>query len=147
MKPPVREKTDFERVKVDEWLPGVIEEIEYDMEHKKVWEGKEKVGPAIRFRFKLEGYQFPHRSRWMSFLYGEKSNLYLKYLKHLVEGALPDMDFDLDHLKGFKVKTMWTANGDWDNLEQIRPFNGKFQMTTEPLEPSGEGAGSEDIPF
>lgn len=120
MKPPSRPKTDYERIESDTWIGGTIEEVMYDMERKSIWEGKEKVGPAIRFKFKLDGYKYPHYSRWMSFSYGEKANLFKKYLKNLVNDAKPDMDFDLDLLKGLPIKTMWTADGDFDNLEQIR---------------------------
>lgn len=125
MRPPKRENIDYERIPVyDEWIKGVIEDVQLEENHQ--FKGQfAKVGDAVRFKFKLEGCEYSHRSGWMTYSYGEKSNLFLKYLKYLVEGAEPDMDFDLDKLRGLKVKTMWSANGDYDNLEQIRPLEAK----------------------
>ncbi len=143
MRPPARSKTEFEQVKVDEWIPGIVEDIKYEMERKSMWEGKERVGPMVRFKFKLDGYNFPHYSRWMSFSTGEKSNLYKKYLMPLVDRAEPEMDFDLDALKGMQVKIMFSQNGDFQNVEMIRPIGAKIPATAEPLEPAGE----ETIPF
>jgi len=100
MYPPPRQKTDFEQVVVDEWITGEIEEIKYDMEHKSQFEGKERIRAAVRFKFKLDGYEYPHYSRWLTFNYSEKSNLFKDYLEPLVEGAKPDFKFDLDELKG-----------------------------------------------
>lgn len=133
MKPPPRTKQDYERVPVyDEWINGVIEDIEHDPARVRVFKGEEKTGPAVRFKFQLDGCQFAHRTPWMSFSYHEKSRLFQKYLCGLVEGAQPDMDFDLEKLKGMKIKTMWSQNGDFDNLEMIRPSDKKL---------------SSDIPF
>lgn len=140
MKPPIRPKIEYEKVAVDEWVSGEIEEIQYNMEYKSSWEGKEKVGPAVRLKFKLDGCQWPHYSRWMSFNYGEKANLYKKYVSQLVEGAAPDMEFDLDALKGMKIKTMWANDGDYQKLEMIRPVEKKIPFTAEPKE-------EEEIPF
>jgi hypothetical protein len=136
MKPPPRTKQDYERVPAyDEWISGTIDDIEHDPEHKSKWEGQEKIKPAVRFMFKLDGCQYIHRTGWMGFSYHEKSSLYKKYLCGLVDGATPDMDFDLERLKGMPIKTMWSQNGDYDNLEMIRPAGKK-------LDPS-----KEDIPF
>lgn len=132
MKPPTRQKIDFEKVKTDEWIPGTISEIQYNMEYKSAFEGKEKTGPAVRFKLALEGYQWPRYTRWMTFSYGEKSNLYKKYLSQLVEGATPDMDFDLDSLKGMPIKTMWANNDNFQNLEMIRPMGTKVSVDAEP---------------
>lgn len=142
MKPPKRENKDFEKVLVGEMLPGVIENVLYDQEHKfKGFQGKEDtVQPAVRFKFKLDGYEFAHYSRWYKFSYGEKANLYKIFLSKLVENAQPDMDFDLDLLKGLKVKTLWNENGDFQNLESIFPAQGKVKasdplpLTDEPEE-------------
>lgn len=161
MKPPPRPKTDYERIPSDEWITGIIEDIQYDMEHKTSHKGVDKIGPSIRFKFKLDGLQRSHSSRWMSFTYFAKGNLYDKYLKNLIENAEPDMDFDLDKLKGLKIKTMWTANGEFDNLEQIRAMV-KFpwksagtavkEAATEAQAPIDEppeevGEGPDEIPF
>lgn len=133
MKPPPKAHMDYERVPVDEWVNGVIQDIQYEPEHKRIWKGEEKVGPAVRFKFALEGCEYPHYSRWMSFNYGEKSNLFKKYIAALVENAKPNMDMDLDVLKGFKIKTMWANNGDFQNLEMLRPQGAKISPTAEPL--------------
>lgn len=127
MFPPQRPKTEFEQVTIDDWTTGVIGEVQYNETHKSTWEGQEKIGPAVRLRFDLEGYKFPHYSGWLTFSYGEKTNLFKKYISSLVEGAAPDMEFDLDQLKDLPVKIMWKQNGEYQNVEIIRPLNGKIK--------------------
>jgi hypothetical protein len=84
----------------------------------------------------VEGCKYPKSSGWMIFSYGEKSKLYTKYLTSLVKNAHPDMDFDLDQLKGLKVKMLWKnigETGDFQGIETIRPFNQKVvPLNTEP---------------
>lgn len=129
MKPPQNKKLEFEKVAIGEMLPGIIEDIQYDKEHKfKGFQGKEDtIQPAVRFKFVLDGYKFSHYSRWFKFNYGEKANLYKIFLTKLVENAESDMDFDLDILKGMKVKTLWNENGDFQNLESIFPNQAKVK--------------------
>lgn len=144
MKPPKRDKIEYERIpKYDDWIEGKIEEIEYEENHKRSFKGEEKVGPCIRFKFSLQGCSFSHRSRWMSFSYSEKSNLYKKYLSMLIEDAEPDMDFDIELLKGFKVKTMWIKDGEFDKLEMIRPL--KEKLTISPVKE--EDKTETEVPF
>lgn len=128
MRPPQRPKTEFEQVDTTDWILGVISDIQYNETYKRVWQGEEKIGPAVRLKFELEGYKFPHYSGWLSFGYSERSNLYKKYISSLVEGAIPDMDFDLDQLKGLPVKIMFKQNGEYQNVELIRPVNGKVKV-------------------
>jgi len=127
MYPPQRPKTEFEQVATDDWTTGIISEVQYNENHKRIWQGEEKVGPAVRLKFELEGYKFPHYSGWMSFSYGEKTNLYKKYISALVEGATPDMHFDMDQLKELPVKIMWKQNGEYQNVELVRPLNDKVK--------------------
>jgi hypothetical protein len=131
MRPPERKSTDFEKVVCGDFVMGEIERVEYDESHKfKGFEGKEdKLAPAVRFVFKLEGYTYPHRSRWMNFNVGEKANLYKKYIAKLVNNAKPDMNFDLDLFTGMKIKTIWEMNGDFNNLESIYPNGPKLTIT------------------
>ena len=144
MKPPQRNSTTFEKVAIGEFIVGTIDKLEYDLEHKfKGFDGKEdRISPAIRFVFKLQGYEYPHRSRWMSFSVGEKSNLYKKYIIKLVNNAKPDMDIDLDAFLGMQVKTIWEENGDFQNLESIYPIGPKLTITenevNEPPPPSDD---------
>lgn len=144
MKPPPRAKTEFERVpKYDEWINGKITEIEYDENHKSTYAGEEKIRPAVRFKFGLEGCTHPKRSRWLTFNYGEKANLYKQFISVLVEDAEPYMDFDLDGLKDMKIKTMWTQDGDYDNLSMIRPLEKKVSAV--PVQAAGDEV--EEVPF
>ena len=131
MKPPKHEAKDFEKVAIGEMIPGEIVEINYDKEHKfKGFQGKEDtIQTGVRFKFLLENYQFPHYSRWFKFSYAEKSNLYKLFIAKLVENPLPDMDLDLDLLKGMKVKTLWNENGEFQNLESIFPAQNKIKAT------------------
>lgn len=131
MRPPQRNKTEFEKLPADEWINGVIQDIQYEPEYKREFKGETKVGPALRFKFAFEGCVFPHYSRWMSFSTGEKSNIYKKYLINLIQDAKPDMDIEMDLLKGMKIKTMWSNNGDFQNLEMIRPVGDKIKIEEE----------------
>ena len=131
MKPLPRKSTDFEKVAVGEYISGVIAEIDYDMKHKfKGFQGgKDTERPAVRLVFELTGYEFKHRTRWMSFNYSDRSNLYNKYLRKLVEGAEPDMDFDLDALKNFPVQTIWDEQNGFQFIELIKPQGDKCALT------------------
>lgn len=136
MKPLKRDSSSilYEKVSTEDFVAGIIEEVQYQKEHIFKGYGKDENGnprpdkklPATRFKFKLEGCEYPHYSKWMFFGYSEKSNLYLKFLVPLVEGAKPDMDFDLDQLKGMKVKTLWVNKGDFQHIETIRPIGKKI---------------------
>ena len=132
MKPPKTENREYEKVDTNDFVVGEIEEIQYDMEHKFTYQGNEKQRPACRFKFKINGCEFPHYSRWMTFNYGEKSNLYLKYLVPLIENAQPDMDFDLNGLQGMKVKMLWTEKNGFQSVETIRPLNTKLKADVVP---------------
>jgi hypothetical protein len=156
MRPPRQSQVDYERIqKYDEWIPSEIEEIKLEENRRTGFKddktGQDKYVDQVRFKFKLAGHEYPHYSRWMTYSFGEKANLYIKYLKQLVAGAQPDMKFDLDLLKGFRCKTMWSQNGDFDNLDQIRPLEGKFNggevEPPEPESPAEEVAPTADIPF
>lgn len=128
MRPPKRE-IEYEKVDTTDFLIGKIEDILYDQNHKSNYMGKEKIGPCVRFKFSIEGYQYHHYSRWMSFSYGEKSNLYRMYLVPLVVGAEPDMNFDLDVLKGMKIKMLWAEKNNFQFPETIRPFTKKIVLS------------------
>ncbi len=150
MRPPVRPKMEYEKVKIGEMISGVIEKVEYDMEHKfKGFQGGEDtVQPAVRLKFSLDGYKFPKFSRWMKFNLGEKANLYKKYVSKLVEGAKPDMDVDLDILNGMKIKTVWSEENDFQNIDAIYPATLKVKSdaavkTEAPTMP--ETFGDEDL--
>ncbi len=125
MYPPERKKTEFEQVATDDWIIGEISKVEYNENYKRIWKGEEKVGPAVRLHFTLEGYQYPKYSGWMSFSYGEKANLYTKYISSLVEDAKPDMVFNLDQLQDMKVKIMFKQQKEYQNVELIRPLEKK----------------------
>ena len=129
MRPPARKKLDYEKVTIGEMISGVIEVVEYDQEHKfKGFQGKEDtVQPAVRLKFKLDNYQYPHYTRWMKFSLGEKANLYKKYVSKLVENAEADMDCDLDILNGMKIKTVWSEDGDFQNIDAIYPVGSKVK--------------------
>ena len=128
MKPPKRDAKTFEKVPAyDTWINGKIIDIEYDEAHRSTYQGEEKVRPAVRFKLGLEGCNFPKRTRWMTFSYNEKAGLFKQFVSVLVEGAKPDMDLDLDVLKGMAIKTMWSQNEEFDNLAMIRPLGEKVK--------------------
>lgn len=113
--------TDFEQVAVDEWLPGTVEEVQFEKDREYTYKGETKKSDSVRFKFKLDGYQFPHYSRWMMASTNKKTNFYLKYLKYLCprfdcEGKM----IDLDQLTDAKIKIMFEQNGEYQNVTQIR---------------------------
>lgn len=126
-RPPKSSNKSFEKVAIGVMIPGVIEAVQYDNEHKfKGYKGgADTINAAIKLKFKLDGYQYPHYSRWMKFNVGEKSTLYKKYVSKLVEGAVPDMDFDLDVLNGLRVNTVWNEENDYQNIDTIFPAGAK----------------------
>ena len=140
MKPPKREKTDFEKVTIEDFTICTIVDIVYDMEHKFTgFQGaKDQVKPAVRFKFEVEGYKFHHYSRWMKFTLGDKSNLYTKYIATLVDGAEPYADIDLDILKGVKCKILWAEKNEFQYPETVRPIGGKIKAAEVPSREPGE---------
>ena len=145
MKPPKKEKIDYEKVTIEDFTICTIADVVYDMEHTfKAFKTKEnpnaedQVKPAVRFKFEVEGYQHPHYSRWMKFTLGEKSNLFVKFVSQLVDGAEPDMDVDLDVLKGVKCKILWAEKNEFQYPETVRPIGGKIKADAKPAREPGE---------
>lgn len=132
MRPPVK-KMEFEKISTSDFVTGTIEDILYDQEHSfkgfgKDSEGKQKpdtIGPAVRLVFTVDGYKFPHKTPWMKFSYSAKSKLFSKYIVPLVQNAVEYFDMDLDQLKGLKVRMLWVDNGEFQNIETLRPADGK----------------------
>lgn len=154
---PQRNNIEYEKVSTSDFLMGVISDIEYDEKHTFKGFGKnpdgtpkpDRIASAARFKFSIEGYKFPHYSRWLSFSYGEKSNLFQKYLVPLVEGAKPDMDFDLDQLKGLKVKMLWTEKNNFQTIETIRPATKKIvpMVIHDQVAETVESEPDDEVPF
>jgi len=150
MIPPKSTQT-YEKVKVGEFVFGEIADIEYDMSHTfKGFQGKPDTQQAgVRLVFKLDGCEHPHKTRWMKFSYHEKANLYKNFVSKLVEGCAPGMEFDLDKIKGMKVKTIWANNGDFQNIENIFPVDKKavhVDMSGYPADEDNVDLG-EETPF
>lgn len=143
---PKMDPKDYERVKTNELLNTVIDDIQLDEKHPfKGFQGKpDTIQSAVRFKFMIEGMKFHKYSRWMKFMYSEKSTLYSKYIVPLVSGIKPEAKFDIEHLRGMKVKTLWRNNGDFQNLEIIVPANGMVPYTSEPCV---KKPADEEVPF
>lgn len=132
MKPPTQ-KLEYEKVDTSEFVLGSIEDVLYDENHLFKGYGKDENGtpnpdrvkPAVRLVFIVNGMKFPKKTSWMQFSYSAKANLFKKYISSLVENAEEYMDFDLDQLKGMKVKMLWADKGEYQNIETIRPADGK----------------------
>jgi hypothetical protein len=123
---------EFEKVSTEDFVIAQISDIELDMNHTfKGFQGApDKVCAGVRFKFDIEGCKYPHRSNWMKFSYGEKANLFKKFLLPLVDGAEPDMDFDLLALKGMKIKMLWAEKNGFQFPETIRPISPKIKKDT-----------------
>lgn len=156
---------DFEKVKVDEWITGVIQEVqefkdvektflnkEFDEENGEYHEVKTtKLINQVRFKFKLDGYEFSHYSKKMTASLNERSNLFLFLSQLYGELLSPDIPVELDMLKGVKVKTMWVEiklkdGGIFQYPDKIR----SMQDTLPPIwnvkekEPKGASYTTED---
>lgn len=133
MRPKPTKKFEFEKVNCNDWVNGEILDIQRDENHEVKFGAEPQLKDCVRFVFGLEGYQYKHYSRWMTFSYNEKANLYKKYLVNLVVGVFPDCDFDIEQLIGMKIKTMWqenkSANGmnTFQSIETIRPRENKIE--------------------
>lgn len=124
MKPKQKEFVQ-EKIATEEWIDAVIEDIKYEEAHE--FGGQfAKTGEAVRFVFRLKGYQHPKMSRWLTFSYSEKSNLFNKFVKPLVRNAKPFFDYDIMALKGQKCRLMFSEDqGDngqiYYNIEMVKP--------------------------
>lgn len=105
---------DYEQVKIDEWINGTIEEVQERLNVEKPYKDKEtgetkiRKVDQVRFKFRLEGYEYPHYSRWMTLSTNENSNLYKKYIQSLFGNKFaPDTMLDVEMLNELQVKTMW----------------------------------------
>lgn len=126
---PVKKEIVYEKVSTDDFVVATIEDIQYETDREFTYKGEKKKSDAVKFKFIIEGMKYPKTTGWMSFSYDERSTLYSKYLTSLVEGSKPYMDFDLDQLKGLKVKMLWknkTYEGkEYQTIETIRPIGKK----------------------
>lgn len=105
-KPPQKEFIQ-EDILVDEFVNGVISDIEYEDKHEFKGEFA-RTAPAVRLTFTLDGYEQTKRTPWLSFSYAENARLYKVFIKNLVPDAKPFMDYDLDQLKGKRCKFLFT---------------------------------------
>ena len=130
---------DYEKVATGIFVEGIIEEVQY--QDKRLFKGFEgaadSYAPAARFKFAIDGRVFPHYSRWMKFSLHSKATLYKKYVTKLVEDAYEYMDFDFDAFNGMRVKTIWSDNGDFQDIDLIAPLGEKLKV--ELIEPENTG--------
>lgn len=123
---------EYEQVKVDEFIHGVITDIEFDPAHEITYQGEKKVFEAVKIKFTLDGYTMPHSSFFMKLSYHEKATLYKTVVKNLVENAEPFLDLDLSVLKGMRVKTMWEnvegKESTYQKLVMIKPEGEKISL-------------------
>jgi len=134
----------FEQLVVNDFIFGTISEIKYEKDHAfNSTTGTSKVADAVKIIFKLDGYSESHGTRWMTFSYDERANLFAKYVSKLVENPKPYMDFDLDLLKGMKIKTIWKQDGKWQNIDGIWPNQALIKVPISAHEPD---AALEEVP-
>jgi hypothetical protein len=144
-------KFDYEKVVIDEWVEGVISDVQERLNENRKFKNEQtgewetKAVQECRFVFTLDGCKYNHYSRWMTISVAEKSNLWSKYLKKLCPELAPNISVDLDALKGVKVKTMWTEEEGKDgNIYQvILQIKAVDKIIPEMLIISG----SDDLPF
>ena len=141
---------EYEKVVVDEWITGTIDDVEARYNHPVTWQGVEKLRDQVRFVFKLDGYEYPHRSVWTTLSTHEKSNLYKKYIKPIFK-LDPDSTLDLDKMKGLKVKIMWVDQESKDgkvyqHVSQIRATDQEQVSKLDLTMTTGERPVVEEMP-
>ncbi len=112
-RPSPKSDYEYERLEVDIWLKGRINDIQFRVNDKRSFtdkktnEKKLRSVDEVRFVFEFEGYDYKHYSRWMTKSVYKESQLFKKYLKNLIPDIEPDMTVDLNSLIGKKIKSMW----------------------------------------
>ncbi len=106
--------TDYEKVAIDVFINGTIAEVQAKLGVKKEYRNQQtglmetREVDMCRFKFELEGYKYPHYSRWNTLSLHEKSNLYNNYIVALFGAKYsPGVDLDIEKLTGAKVKVRW----------------------------------------
>lgn len=127
MRPPQKE---FERVPTDDFVSAEIVEIIYDEQHEfnSFGSSEKEIGFGVQLKFVISGLEHPKKSRWFRFSYDERSNVYKLFLAPLVKDAAPYMEFDMDQLKGMKIKMLWKDDKDprYQSIDNIRPVGDKI---------------------
>ena len=119
--------SDYEKVPTDDFVAGVISQVEYDPAYENTYQGETKIYEAVKIKFDLDGCTMPHSTFWMKLSYHERSKVYKMFLKPLVENAEPYMDFDISLLEGMRVKTMWENNDKgYQNVLMVKPEGEKI---------------------
>lgn len=123
----------IEPVPCDEFLGAVISEVKYEEAHAFTGQFA-RVGEAVRIVFTLDpingkAFEHPKSSRWMSFNYDQKSNLFKNYILPLVKNAKPYMDFDVTSLKGVRCRLMFEESQNDEgkkfyNIMMVKPEKG-----------------------
>lgn len=149
-----RAAVEYEKVAVDEWLPGMIETVQlqedrpYRHTNDDTGETEMLTAPHVRFKFKLDGYKYPHYSRWMKASTHKKSNLYSKYLRSLCPTHdCENQQIDVDKLTGVRIKIMWENNGDYQNVTQIRGLDAALDVRVDTTAPEADPDPANDVPF
>lgn len=152
---PEQKKMEYEKIKTDDFVTGEISDVLYDKDHVFKGYGNDDKGnknpdtiqQAVRLVFAVDGYKYPHKTPWLKFSYSAKANLFKRFVQPLVDGAEEYMDFDLDQLRGVRVKMLWADKGEFQNIENIRPLNGKIVPVNESLVDLKAIVGEEEVPF
>lgn len=150
MRPPQKE---FEKVSVDDFVNAEIADIKYDEQHEfSTFNSDEKtIGCGVQFTLNISGLNEPKKTRWFKFSYDDRANLYKLFVAPLVEGAAPYMEFDLDQIKGMKIKMLWKNDKDprYQSIETVRPIGPKVVPNLpQPSRPDAEpDIDDEKVPF
>lgn len=125
---PIPANKSYEKVRTDEFVEGIIQDIKFDPEHQFKSSFGDSVGPAVQFKFIIKGCAFPKKSKFLKYVYSKKSNLYKKYMISLIENPKEYMAYDIDRVIGLKVKMLWKdedPDGKFQGIDVIRPADGK----------------------
>ena len=123
----------IEPVPCDEFLGAVISDVKYEEAHAFTGQFA-RVGEAVRIQFTLDpikgkAFEHPKYSRWMSFNYDQKANLFKNFILPLVKNAKPYMDFDITQLKGVRCRLMFEESQNDEgkkfyNIMMVKPEKG-----------------------
>ena len=151
----------MEPVPCDEFLWAVISDVKYEEAHAFTGQFA-RVGEAVRIKFTLDpingkAFDYPKSSRWMSFNYDQKSNLFKNYIQPLVKNAKPYMDFDILSLKGIRCRLMFEESQNDEgkkfyNIMMVKPEKGK-EIDSAPIiqiqeiDDDGNEVNDKEVPF
>jgi hypothetical protein len=129
---------DYEKVRVLEWIKGKIIEFDVRAKDKEFFNAKTKektvrLVDQIRFKFELEGYEYPHFTNWLTQSTSEKANLF-KFLRGIMPTLEGNATVDIDKVVNVPLLIMYDEIPRKDGLPGMYQFVDKIKIDGEPID-------------